>query len=65
MFLSRRHIYNDLSEEIRQHLEEKIESLVAEGMDREEAEHQARREFGNVTLIEERGREQYLERVCD
>lgn len=54
---SRRRIYDDLSEEIREHLEEKIESLMADGLSREEAEHQARREFGNVTLIEERGRE--------
>lgn len=54
---SRRHIYDDLSEEIRQHLEEKIEYLISEGMPAEEAEHQARREFGNVDLIVERGRE--------
>lgn len=55
----RRRIYDDLSEEIRQHLEEKIESLMAGGLNREEAEYQAKREFGNVTLIEERGREQW------
>ncbi|WP_254062095.1 ABC transporter permease [Acidobacterium sp. S8] len=54
---SRRRIYNDLSEEIRQHLDEKVEFLVAEGMSRSDAEHQARREFGNVTLLEEHGRE--------
>jgi predicted permease len=56
---SRRRIYNDLSEEIRQHLEERTESLMTEGLTREEAEHQAKREFGNVALIEERGREQW------
>ncbi len=54
---SRRRLYNDLSEEIREHLEEKIEELVAGGMSREEAEHAARREFGNMTLAEEDGRE--------
>lgn len=53
----RRKICDDLSEEIRLHLEEKIEALIADGMSREEAEHAARREFGNVALIEERGRE--------
>src|ERR1700732_4421316 len=49
---SRRHLYSDLSEEIREHLEEKIEELVAGGMSRKEAAHAARREFGNVSLIE-------------
>ncbi len=56
-FLLRRDLYSDLSEEIHQHLEEKIEWLMEDGMSREDALHQARKEFGNVTLIEERGRE--------
>jgi hypothetical protein len=43
---SRRRLYGDLSEEIREHLEEKIEELVAGGMSREEAAYAARREFG-------------------
>src|SRR6266436_4113969 len=55
LFLRRR-LYGELSEEIREHLEEKIEELVAGGMSRKEAEHAARREFGNVTLIEEDSR---------
>src|SRR5271154_6981004 len=54
---SRRRIYNELSEEIREHLEEKAEELVAAGMSREEAAHVARKEFGNVSLAEENGRE--------
>jgi len=54
---SRRRLYRDLSEEIREHLEEKIEELVASGMAREEATYAARREFGNVMLAEEDGRE--------
>ena len=54
---SRRRMYNDLSEEIREHLEEKTEYLVAGGMSREEAAHMARREFGNVSLVEEKGRD--------
>jgi predicted permease len=49
--------YDDLAEEIRQHLDERVDALKADGMSREEAEHAARREFGNVTLLEERGRE--------
>jgi FtsX-like permease family protein len=52
----RRKIYDDLSDEIRQHLDEKIEGLIADGMSRKDAELEARREFGNVTLIEESSR---------
>jgi hypothetical protein len=59
-FLTRRWMYRDLSEEIEQHLTEKVEVLVAGGMRREEAEYQARREFGNVTRIEERSRETWM-----
>ncbi len=51
---SRRRMTDDLSDEMRQHLEEKIEVLVADGMPREEAVHAARRAFGNATLIEQR-----------
>jgi predicted permease len=54
---SRRRLYGDLSEEIREHLEEKIEELVAGGMSRKEAAGVARREFGNVTLTQENSRE--------
>jgi predicted permease len=54
---SRRGIYGELSEEIREHLEEKVEELVAGGMPRKEAAAAARRAFGNVTLAEEDGRE--------
>jgi putative ABC transport system permease protein len=54
---SRRRRYDDLSVSIQEHLEEKVEDLMDEGMSREEAERAARREFGNVTRIEERSRE--------
>ena len=49
--------YDDLAEEIRQHLDERVEGLMNDGMCGEDAEHAARREFGNVTLLEERERE--------
>src|SRR2546429_6861856 len=55
-FFLRRRIYGDLSEEIREHLEEKIDELVAEGMLRKEATAAARRAFGNLTLTEEDSR---------
>jgi predicted permease len=54
---ARRRRYQELSESIREHLEEKIAGLMDDGMTREEAERSARREFGNVTLIEQRSRE--------
>lgn len=54
---SRRRRYRELSESIREHLDEKIADLMDRGMAREQAESAARREFGNVTRIEERSRE--------
>ena len=54
---SRRRLYSDLSAEMRTHLDEKIDTLISSGMSREEATRTARREFGNVTLLEERSRE--------
>src|SRR6202453_1747629 len=54
---SRRRRYEELSATIREHLDEKIADLMDRGMTREEAERAARREFGNVTLIEQRSRE--------
>jgi len=55
--ISRQRMYGELSEEIREHLDEKTEELVAGGMSREEAAYAARREFGNVNLVEENGRD--------
>jgi predicted permease len=55
--LTRNELKNSVAEEIRQHLDERTEVLVAEGLGRSEAEDRARREFGNRTLIEERSRE--------
>jgi len=56
-WFSRRLLYNALSDELEQHLEEKIEELVATGMSKKDATAAARRDFGNVTLIEEDSRE--------
>jgi hypothetical protein len=39
---SRSKVYDDLAEEIRQHLDERIEVLMSGGRSREEAEHAAR-----------------------
>lgn len=50
-------LFDDLSEEIRLHIEERTEQLMGEGMSPEAARQQACRAFGNRTLLEERSRE--------
>ncbi len=54
---SRRRRYDELSQSIREHIDEKIADMMDRGMTQEEAERTARRDFGNVTRIEERSRE--------
>jgi predicted permease len=54
-FKSRR--YNDISVSIQEHIDERTDELMEEGMSRAEAERAARRDFGNVTLLRERSRE--------
>ena len=49
--------YEDLSEEIRLHIEERTEQLMRDRMSAEEATRVARQAFGNRTLLEERSRE--------
>lgn len=55
--LRRRTLESDLAAEIRQHIEEKVDDLIAQGLPRREAELAARRAFGNATLLEEQGRD--------
>ena len=50
-------LYDDLSEEISLHIEERVEQLRSAGMSREEAEREARIAFGNLALVQERSRE--------
>lgn len=56
-WFSRQRRYEDLAESIQEHLDEKIAELTDNGMSQEEAIYVARREFGNTTRIQERGRE--------
>jgi len=49
--------YDDLSVSIQEHLDERIDELIEEGMPRQQAEQNARREFGNVALLQQRSRE--------
>src|SRR3984885_3726016 len=53
----RKRRYDDISVSIREHIDERIDELMDEGHSRAEAERMAPREFGNVTLLEERSRE--------
>ncbi len=55
--LGRRRRYDDLSASIEEHIEERTEELIAEGMSPTVAGQMARREFGNVALLQERSRE--------
>jgi len=55
--LSRGRRYDDLSVSIQEHIEERTEELIAEGLTPKLARQTARREFGNVALIQERSRE--------
>jgi predicted permease len=50
-------LYNDLSEEIRLHIDERAEQLMGEGMSPAEAQRTARMAFGNRAVQEERSRE--------
>ena len=56
-FFSRNRRYDDISVSIQEHIDERIDELMEEGRPRDVAERTARREFGNVTLLEERSRE--------
>jgi predicted permease len=46
-----------LSSEMREHLEEKVEELAANGMPAEEARLEAKRQFGNTLLLREQSRD--------
>jgi predicted permease len=54
---SRHRRYDDLKVSISEHLAERAEELMDDGMPRDQAEQTARREFGNLALIEQRSRE--------
>ena len=53
----RRQLDDELAGEVEAHLLERIDDLVESGVDRPDAEAQARREFGNVTASLERSRD--------
>ena len=54
----RRHLDDDLAEELREHIEERTEQIMRlENLSRPEARQAALRAFGNPTLIQTRSRE--------
>ena len=55
--ISRRQERSNIQDELAEHLQEKAEELMANGLSREEATIIARREVGNITLIEEHSHE--------
>jgi predicted permease len=61
----RRRRFEDISVSIQEHIEERADELVDEGMPREEAERKARREFGNVAVVQERSREEWQWRALE
>jgi len=56
LFMRRRR-FNDISVSIEEHIAERADELVDQGMPRAQALQAAKREFGNVALIKERSRE--------
>jgi putative ABC transport system permease protein len=53
----RKHMLNDLDENIRDHIEVETQDNIARGMSPEEARYAALRKFGNVTRIKEETRD--------
>ena len=63
--VGRRGLENDMQTEMREHLERTTERLVARGMSIEDARIEARREFGNLTALQEESRDAWGARWMD
>ena len=57
--------YSDIDVSISEHIQERADELEAEGIPRKQAEQTARREFGNVALVQQRSREQWQWRLLE
>jgi hypothetical protein len=55
--VARRALERDMQEEMREHLERATERYVARGMSTADARRAARREFGNVAVLQEEARD--------
>jgi predicted permease len=58
-YVRRDRLDDDVAEEVRLHLELRKQALIESGMTPADADREARRQFGNVTLIRERVRDQW------
>ena len=58
-WLRRRSLEHDFDEEMRQHLDLKVQENIARGMSREEALRRARADFGNPVLAKEHTRQSW------
>jgi len=58
-FFRRNRLDTELADEIRQHLELRRATLVDSGLSPADADREARRQFGNVTAIRERSRDEW------
>src|SRR2546430_14491962 len=54
----RRNLEAEMVEEMRQHLERRIQEKIADGLTFDEAEYASRREFGAITQLQEQGRDE-------
>ena len=63
--LGRRRRYEDIALSIEEHIRERADELMDEGLPPREAEQRARREFGNPALIAERSREAWQWRTLE
>ena len=58
-FLRRDSADQQLADEMREHMREKVEDLMDSGMSRADAEAEARRRFGNIAALGERSRDEW------
>ena len=63
--LRRRRLESELADEIQQHIELRTRALIDEGLDPREASYEARRLFGNPTMIREETRDMWGYRWLD
>jgi hypothetical protein len=56
----RKHILDNLDQDIREHIEAETQDNIARGMSPEDAHYAAMRKFGNVTRVKEETREVWI-----
>jgi predicted permease len=64
-YIFRRHLDDELADEIQLHIELRRQALIDDGLDPREADYEARRMFGNVALKREEARDMWSFRPLD